>query len=183
MSKVYVAADPHFGHAGVRNFPPRDEWAGNMTMEQHDEMLVTQWNAVVTKRDKVYLLGDVGMDRPMGYVTQGIIPRLLGTITVVGGNHDTAEILTHFNKTAGAISKSVLNKRIIMTHIPIHPQEMRWDYNIHGHLHGNVVRKEARIYQHANVGTPDPRYICVSMEHIDYTPKLLEQVVQEAIDA
>lgn len=181
MSLVYVAADPHWGHKNVRNFPPRDEWAEGMTMHQHDERLVYNWNSVVTKRDTVYLLGDVGMDKPMGYVTAGIIPRLLGMIHVVGGNHDTAEILQPFYRVHGAVTKTVGNKKVVMTHIPIHPQEMRWDLNIHGHLHGNVVRKGATVYQHANAGEADPRYACVSMEHINYTPKLLSQVVEEAI--
>ena len=178
MSNRFVIADMHFGHAGILNVPGRKEVCGNMTIEQHDEWLVENWNEVVTKRDTVYLLGDVGMDQPQGYVTLGIIPRLKGTINVVGGNHDTPEILQHFNKVNGVMVVKVEGYRCILTHIPIHPQEMYWDYNIHGHLHNNFIKKDATTKDMGKLNLPaDDRYICVSCEHTGYKPMPIEDAV------
>ena len=178
MSERYIISDPHFGHPNIRHIPVRKDTCGDMTMQEHDEFLVDNWNRVVGKRDTVYLLGDIGMDRPMGYVTRGIIPRLKGSIHVLGGNHDTAEILQPFFKVHGVITMTIEGYRCILTHIPIHPQEMWWDYNIHGHLHGNTVKKDAWTKDMAKLNLPeDPRYICVCCEHMNYTPQLLESVV------
>jgi calcineurin-like phosphoesterase family protein len=57
-------------------------------------------------------------------------------------------------------------KEFILTHCPIHPSQLeyRYKYNIHGHVHENSIN--------------DPRYINVSAEVIDYTPKTLEELLQ-----
>ena len=78
-----------------------------------------------------------------------------------------------------------------MSHIPIHPQSLeRWKLNIHGHLHQNVVigsepkidityKPNGQIYHEL---FEDPKYRCVSMEHLDdYTPMLLETILGELI--
>ena len=51
----------------------------------HDEHIIDQWNRVVNKRDTVYLLGDVTMEKQTNY---DILDRLEGRINVVLGNHD-----------------------------------------------------------------------------------------------
>lgn len=179
MTERYIISDPHWGHEGIRFIPVRKEVCGNMTPEEHDEFLVDNWNRVVTKRDTVYLLGDIGWDKK-GYVGAAIIPRLKGRIEVVGGNHDTAEILQYFDKVHGVIVKTINGQRCVLTHIPIHPQEMWWDYNLHGHLHGNTVKKHAHTKEWAHAGERDPRYINVCCEHMGYTPQPLEEVVPRA---
>ena len=169
MSNVYVMSDPHWGHEGVRKFSPRKERCEGMSMLDHDQWLIERWNAIVTKRDVVYLLGDIGKDKE-GYVTYEIVPQLTGRIIVVGGNHDTPEILTNFDKVNGVIVKTVNKYHVVMTHIPIHPQEFyRWDYNMHGHLHGGVIIGKG--------DQPDERYINVCCEHTNYQPIRLDSLV------
>jgi len=78
-----------------------------------------------------------------------------------------------FDSTYGAIVVRINDNRYVMTHIPIHPQELytRWHGNIHGHLHNKFVFKNIQ-------GTiKDKRYINVSAEQLSYTPQLLENVV------
>ena len=53
MSRVYIIADTHFGHANAIRFRPQFQ-----TIEQHDEYIIRNWNMVVTKRDTVWVLGD-----------------------------------------------------------------------------------------------------------------------------
>jgi calcineurin-like phosphoesterase family protein len=148
-----------------------------MTIEEHDEALIDNWNKVVGKRDLVYHLGDVGMDRPAGYFGAGIYPRLNGRKYVIGGNHDTPEILAHFDKVNGCIRMDINGRNCMLTHIPIHPQEMWWEFNLHGHLHGGTVKKFAYDKDMRALGERDPRYINCCCEHLNYTPQLLEDVV------
>ena len=43
-----------------------------------------------------------------------------------------------------------------LSHAPIHPEELRGKFNIHGHVHDNTLQ--------------DPRYANVSLENCNYTP-------------
>lgn len=179
MSNRFIISDPHFGTESIRFIPVRKDVCGNMTMVEHDNFLVDNWNGAVGKRDTVYLLGDLGRDTK-GYVRAAIVPRLLGNIIVIGGNHDTAEILAAFtHKVNGVITMSIQGYRCVLTHIPIHPQEMFWDYNIHGHIHGNTV-KDGALNKEMGKQTnrpDDKRYINVCCEHMNYTPQPLDEVV------
>lgn len=183
MSKVYVIADTHFGHHNVINVPGRAEM-GFTDIYEHDNHIVDQWNSVVRKRDKVYLLGDIGWDRK-GYVTGGVLPRLQGCIEVVGGNHDTADLCYATASYANArdakrVHGAVVYNQAILTHIPIHPQEMWWDINVHGHLHSNYVHKHADFPAAGHRdGEKDVRYICVSCEWVNFTPVDLNDLLEE----
>ena len=65
----------------------------------------------------------------------------------------------------------VVKKGFIMSHIPIHEGSLsRWELNIHGHLHANVVTKDDE---------PDARYYCACVEHTDFKPKLLDEILHE----
>jgi len=176
MTTVFVLGDPHFCCPGVMHLPGRKPLYGHQTVEEHDEMMVENWQKAVGKRDIVYLLGDVGRDKKH-YFTGAIRPRLTGRIEVVGGNHDTAEILQLFDKVHGCLNKMVAGHRCILTHIPIHPQEMYWEYNIHGHIHENVVRKYANDPVASKDGEADPRYINACCEHTAFTPQPIEELV------
>lgn len=52
MSNVRFIADTHFGHEKlIRNLR-------NMEPEEHDQLIINNWNRVVTKKDITYVLGD-----------------------------------------------------------------------------------------------------------------------------
>ncbi len=51
------------------------------TLEDMKAIIVKNWNATVTDKDNVYLLGDIGK-------STNILNELQGNITVVMGNHD-----------------------------------------------------------------------------------------------
>lgn len=155
-NQVFVIADTHFGHRKVTEFRP---WS---TVEEHDRQLVERWNSVVRPSDTVWHLGDACLG---GRDKLAVFASLNGIKKLVLGNHDTYPhdcYTPHFRKILGAAEWS----DCILTHIPIHPYQLdtRYRLNVHGHMHA------ARI-------EGDDRYRCVSAEQIDYTPKLLLEVV------
>lgn len=167
MSNVRFCADLHFGHKAIalkRGF--KDEF-------YHDEHIIEKWNSVVHKRDVTYILGDVTMETPKWYFR---LDQLNGRKKVLLGNHDMMnhipKLLKYVDKV-GAMEKYSQkgSPKIFLTHCPIHPRELEYrvELNIHGHIHEHTVLLPD--------STPDKRYICVSMEHIDYTPKLLNELI------
>ena len=54
-----------------------------------------------------------------------------------------------------------------LTHCPIHSMELennRFRFNIHGHIHEEKIEND--------------KYICVSCEHVNYTPILIETLIK-----
>jgi calcineurin-like phosphoesterase family protein len=169
---TWVASDPHFSHANILTFKRED---GTLLrpfkdIEEHDETLISNWNSVVATGDRVYLLGDVAF-HPR--VFHSVIPRLNGRICLVPGNHEPPKMRKYFD-LFDDVRGYVVKKGYIMSHIPIHPGSLsRWSLNIHGHLHANNVTIENTR------GEIDYRYFNASMEQINFTPKLLDDILKE----
>jgi calcineurin-like phosphoesterase family protein len=141
---------------------------------EQDEFIAQQWNKTVHKRDITYILGDVTMEK----ANYDILDRLNGRKIVVGGNHDkpnhSRKMLEHVDYLAGMVQY----KGIFLTHCPVHPMEMdyRIKYNIHGHIHEKVVEVPVKLFGRTIFNRVDRRYICVSCEQVNYTPKSLKDL-------
>lgn len=167
MSVVRLIADLHFGHRSMsikRGF--KNEF-------DHDEYIIAKWNSVVHKKDTTYILGDVTMETTKWYFR---LDQLNGKKKVILGNHDmlrhVPELLKYVDHVGGMVKYSRKGcPKMFLTHCPIHPSELEYriGVNIHGHIHENIVLLPN--------SKPDKRYICVSCEHIDFTPKTLEELV------
>ena len=164
MSLVRFIADLHLSH---RNMAIRRGFA---TIEEHDAHIIAQWNSVVHKRDVVYILGDVTMEKAAPY---HLLDQLNGTKHVVLGNHDRRQDVGKLLEHVASVSGMVQYKGIILTHCPIHPAELKYRFprNIHGHIHVKQVMRP-----HCDTEIPDERYICVSCERVDYKPKTLTEL-------
>ena len=175
MSIVRFIADLHLGHTNMALK------RGFSTVEEHDEYIIEKWNSVVHKRDVTYILGDVTMEKSSPYE---LLNRLNGVKHVVLGNHDRRQDVKKLLEYVDSVAGMVQYKGIMLTHCPIHPMELdyRFNKNIHGHIHDKIVTKEISAYPPHDcsiVGsqiTPDERYICVSCEQVDFTPKTLEEL-------
>lgn len=180
MVNTFVCADLHLSHRGIVKFVKDDgtkvrPWDNTQDM---DEAIIQNWNNTVKPDDKVYVLGDVVINRS----ALPLLGRLNGTKILIKGNHDVFR-LNEFTPYFKDIRGSHTFGEFILTHIPIHPMEIapsgRWKGNIHGHLHtdfvGVVKYREVPCvdgrgsWREAYVA-PDPRYLCVSMEQINFTP-------------
>jgi len=154
MSKVYFISDLHYNHKNMA------ERRGFKNVEKHNEHLIKSWNTVVAKRDKVFILGDITMEKK----DYRFLNKLNGRKVVVLGNHDlpqhTKEMLKYVDQIAGVINY----KGYILTHVPIHESELteRFRGNIHGHLHEGIIK--------------DHRYVNVCVEMTSFKPKTLEEL-------
>lgn len=190
MTERFAIADTHFGHANILTFKRRDgtplrEFA---SVEEMDETMVERWNAVVGPKDKVYHLGDVVINRRC----LKTLARLNGRKVLVKGNHDPwklSDLTPYFEDIMGV---AVFVDDFIMSHIPLHPESIttRFKANVHGHLHSNRVMWQVRTpdeeYWDYSSDPPrflgawreeiDPRYLCVSVEHTDYSPISFDEV-------
>ncbi len=164
MANTFVVSDTHWGHLGVTKFINEDgtklrPWDNT---EEMDEAMIKNWNSVVRPKDKVYHLGDVVINRK----ALKTLARLNGDCVLIKGNHDVfrlEEYTPYFRDIRGFGHFD----GFALTHIPIHPDSLsRWTGNIHGHLHSNRVM----IGRTEMTKVVDPRYMCVSVEHINYTP-------------
>jgi len=182
MSKTWLYADPHFYHQGVCRFlrydgSPLRPWDDAQEMS---EKMIQWYNELVQPDDRVYILGDVAMNRK---ALEKSIPRLLGRKILVKGNHDTDK-LSYYSQYFDDIRAYVVKKGFIMSHIPIHPGSLsRWSLNLHGHLHSNEVRIGTNFTDDYNTDVSkypiDKRYKCVSVEHTDYRPIDLDVILKQ----
>lgn len=155
MSQVFFISDLHLDHKNVINFS-RDYRVGQ-TIEEHNEWLVSQWNSVVKKGDRTYVLGDVVFSKE----ALSYLPRMNGIKFLVRGNHDTLSTetyLQYFNQVYGLYTKY----GYWMSHAPIHSSELREKKNIHGHVHHRSL--------------PDENYINVSVEVLNGIPISLDEI-------
>lgn len=112
------------------------------------EKITATWNDVVKPDDTVYILGDISRDYPETGV-QWIHKHFNGFKVLIPGNHDSFAACQLFQMdpkcavripgTMGTIFETDAGKRIILTHYPVHPDELRFfDGNIHGHIHAPI---------------------------------------------
>lgn len=159
--KTFVIADTHFFHSNVLTFTKKDgsKLRPFTTVEEMHTVMIDNWNRVVGVNDKVYHIGDVGF-RNASHLE--ILNNLNGRKVLIKGNHDRHKLSAYVKYFYDVRAYHTLDN-ILLAHIPIHPFSMnRWKAQIHGHLHDNVV--------------DDSRYINVSVERIDYTPKDFEEI-------
>lgn len=166
MANTFLVSDTHFGHQGIVQFMGNNgtklrPWT---TTEEMDEAMVENWNKVVGPKDKVYHEGDAVINRKH----LRTLGRLNGDKILIRGNHDIfrlEEYLPYFRDVRGSHKLG----DFVLSHIPLHPDSVaRWcKGNIHGHLHDGRVMLNGEI---------DKRYICVSVEHINYTPVPFDEI-------
>ena len=155
MSNVWFTSDLHLGHRNIHKFRTQFE-----SEEHHREVIKENYHKVVTKRDKVFFLGDVAfIQECLEDVGTWVGERKV----LIVGNHcvdniPMSEIVKHFDEVYSLLKY----KEYWLSHAPIHPNELRGKYNLHGHVH--------------YASLDDPRYLNCCLENTDYAPIDLNEV-------
>lgn len=165
QKRRFVISDTHFGHENSLKWLDSN---GNKlrpfdSIEELNTTIINNWNNVVKEGDVVYHLGDVVIKKQ--YLE--VIKQLNGTKRLVLGNHDIFDIKEYLNAGFKEIYgiKVYHELKLVLSHFPIHPECLKEGYiNIHGHLHSNNLA--------------DKRYVNVSVEQVNYTPILLQDILK-----
>lgn len=165
MTKTFFISDTHFGQRSMLHFKTKEGLPLRPfdSVEEMDELMVSNWNARVSPDDKVYHLGDVAMKG--SYLK--ILDRLNGRKTLVAGNHDIfrTKIYKKYFENIRAY-KMYPKHGIIFSHIPVHPQQLnyKFKFNVHGHLHSNEIEG-------------DNRYLNICVEKTNYKPVTFDEIL------
>jgi len=148
MSNVFFTSDLHLGHEKLLDFRSERHKKLFPTIEHWNEYIVERWNSKVGKRGIVWILGDINW----GDDVLKLFHEMNGRKRLILGNHDSHDMrkyLPYFERIAGVTKKYDL----VMSHVPIHPQELayRWTTNVHGHIHHIERNLEAPSYINVNV--------------------------------
>lgn len=156
--RTFVVADLHFGDEAVctrYRRPDGSPLRPFVSAAEMDAEIIRRWNQSVTERDLVYVLGDLGRG-----ANARSVRLLAGRKHLIAGNGDDVAAIAVLGIFEN-ISVAKWLPGLLLTHIPVHPSELRRGViNVHGHLHARTVS--------------DPRYVCVSLEQTEFRPMLLE---------
>ena len=163
----------HLGHEWMAKY------RGFNDSFHHDNYLIQEWNKVVHKKDLVYILGDITMHNKTHFHK---LDQLNGRKIVVLGNHDDPKDIQELLKYVETVAGMIDYKGFILTHCPIHPNEMSFCRgNIHAHIHHvnklDVVTVRD-CYGDLNGITKEAlNYYNVDAHLIDYKPKTIEEIL------
>ena len=159
MSRSYFVGDAHFGHRNICKYRPQFT-----SVEEHDAYIHNELMNTITKRDTTYFCGDNAFTNDGLY----LIRKIPGRKICILGNHCTERVsIIDIANTYDKVHSVLSYKGFWLTHVPIHPDEMRGkNGNIHAHMHNKSIN--------------DSRYICVSLEHNNFKPFTLEQILEIA---
>lgn len=184
--KKWFWSDTHLNHENILKFTDSNEQLVRgkkfKTIKEHDECLLDNWNSCVKPGDKGYWLGDVGVGVPEQAAFRELLWKFNGDLAMYLGNHD------HIHQPAYGRFRYIelwsggrfKPHNFICSHIPLRQDTMRdGEYNVHGHLHHNLVRYQVKLSMRQDVAKwqPDEHYINVCVEHTDYRPVELDEII------
>lgn len=157
MSNIYFTSDLHIGHKSITKYRPEFQ-----TMEEHDDYMIDKI-LELKKRDVLYVVGDFLFDGPHydDYIER--LSKKKCRIKLIMGNHDSKKL---YKEDIFEMQLSLFcYKSIWISHVPIHPDEIRGRLGcIHGHLHKEVVQKSKITFYGTRKLVSDPRYFNVNID-------------------
>ena len=175
---IFFTADTHFLHGRIIEYCARpftmQRFLGDQApdVERMNNVLIANWNNVVTETDCVYMLGDFSF----GGVEQAreILHRLNGEIILVIGNHDKKIKKQHglFAEVHKYLELHYDGMKLLLTHYPVidardingRPfNERDYDLCLHGHVH---EKYKFSGFNSVNVGTDVWNFTPVTFGHI-----------------
>ncbi len=181
IPKMWYTSDVHFGHKNILKFC-RDTRRGK-TIEEHDELMIEQWNSQVEPNDEVWHLGDFCFYKDIEQITK-LLDRLHGRINLILGNHDLW--VQKFHKEIQGYFRSIQHYKLQVLRFPYPdtPQTVKykialfhfpmelWErcsnqtIHLHGHCHGHLYKDEYRRMDVGIDGRPDNKMALYSLEEI-----------------
>ena len=161
MQTVYFLADLHLGH---KNIPKYREKYGEpfKDLDSHNEYVISRIQKTVGPRDVLWILVDTCFNKE----SLPLLNEIPCEKRLILGNHCTEKLnisdyLPYFKEIHGMYKHS---SGMWLTHAPIHPEQLRGRFNIHGHIHGEKLNFHAW------------KYFNCSLENINFSPISIDEV-------
>lgn len=185
MSQTYFISDLHqqFGHKNILSYDNRPF----KTIEDHDDALINNWNAVVGSDDTVWILGDFswyGAEK-----TIKILNRLNGTKNLCIGNHDhkllnDKRVRDLFNEVCDYKELKIGNTGIVLCHYPIpcYNNHFYGWLHFYGHVHNSFEWYMMETDQHEMLTLYSKQCNMINvgcmMPYMEYTPRTAEDILK-----
>ncbi|WP_075292990.1 metallophosphoesterase family protein [Pararhizobium arenae] len=172
FTRKFYISDTHFMHERLLDMQPRHF----PSIEDHDEHMIEQWNAVVADTDIVYHLGDWGfaLSRNADRVRE-IFHRLRGRKYLVIGNHDvrkdgnlhpTLAALAWAEPPSHALRTRDGGRDLYLSHYACRtwPSQQYGALHFYGHSHGKLP------------SCGRSRDVGVDMPDVAFTPRTFDEL-------
>jgi len=159
----YLIGDLHFEDPVVTKYR-------GMSVREHDNLLIRNWNDIVTSNDTVIITGDISATLADQYKVRRKLERLNGDIVIILGNHDHIQDYVGLYETYHEMRVNNEFGTFLITHHPIifGPFGDKSVINIHSHIHDTMKIE-------------DGHHICTSAEVLDYIPRTFEYLVNNKL--
>lgn len=174
---IYFTSDTHFYHENIIGLSKRP-------FQNYTEMqrtLITNWNAVVSDKDEIYILGDL-IHKGNGEDANKLLKKLKGKKYLIRGNHDKYVDDVCFDKSAFEWIKDyyVLNyskRKFILFHYPI----LEWAgyYGDSIHLYGHVHNSTKNETQKERLSILGNRAYNVGVDVNYFTPISIDMILKK----
>lgn len=177
QTKVFFTSDTHFGHSNIIKYCQRPF----NSAEHMDEVLISNWNEVVSPQDIVFHLGDFCFGSDKEWIK--ILQRLNGTKYLILGNHDikkianSSQIQDYFADINMQMRVVVDKQKILLNHYPFLCFEGGYQnvWQLFGHVHSSKhstgLDKERLVHLF-------PTQYDVGVDNNNYRPVSFSQVSQ-----
>ena len=176
-SQVFFTSDTHFGHSNIIKYCQRPF----NSAEHMDEVLINNWNEVVSPQDIVFHLGDFCFGSDKEWIK--ILQRLNGTKYLILGNHDLKKIANsnqikdYFADINMQMRLVVDKQKMLLNHYPFLCFEGGYQnvWQLFGHVHSSKhstgLDKERLVHLF-------PTQYDVGVDNNNYRPVSFAQVSQ-----
>lgn len=176
-SQVFFTSDTHFGHSNIIKYCQRPF----NSAEHMDEVLISNWNEVVSPKDIVFHLGDFCFGSDKEWIK--ILQRLNGTKYLILGNHDLKKIANsnqikdYFADINMQMRLVVDKQKMLLNHYPFLCFEGGYQnvWQLFGHVHSSKhstgLDKERLVHLF-------PTQYDVGVDNNNYRPVSFSQVSQ-----
>ena len=177
QTKVFFTSDTHFGHSNIIKYCQRPF----NSAEHMDEVLISNWNEVVSPQDIVFHLGDFCFGSDKEWIK--ILQRLNGTKYLILGNHDlkkianSSQIQDYFADINMQMRVVVDKQKMLLNHYPFLCFEGGYQnvWQLFGHVHSSKhstgLDKERLVHLF-------PTQYDVGVDNNNYRPLSFAQVSQ-----
>lgn len=146
MANSWFTSDLHEGHRNIGKFRRLPQWALDESKKYsiggvEDSTIANSiwidyyWRKEVKPKDKIRCLGD------NAFTEWGIdqIAARPGQKEAYGGNHDDLPLASYMRAFGNIRGCEKVSRLGWVSHFPLHPDELRGNFSIHGHVHYQTI--------------------------------------------